>query len=177
MFAADLHDLYKHLNDSLSLPAEEVDEIATKLLEAPEDQSVNRKMRLEAIVMHSNFSRNIYDRIFWEFPNETLVAEDTNILHMLISNPNATLEDIQTLSDYAKDHGKSEWFETVVMKTIDLSEYQLNLTYNGEHIFQDETIRKNLAQTSELLHKFFNPEVTNWELLLWGRTYASPERK
>jgi hypothetical protein len=161
MFAADLHDLYKHLNDSLSLPAEEVNDIATKLLEAPEDQSVSRKMRLEAIVMHSNFSRNIYDRIFWEFPNETLVSEDTNILHMLISNPNATLEDIQTLSDYAKDHGKSEWFETVVMKTIDLSEYQLNLTYNGEYIFQDETIRKNLAQTSELLHKFFNPEPTN----------------
>lgn len=165
MFAADLHDLYKHLNDSLSLPAEEVDEIATKLLDAEEDQSVTRKMRLEAIVIHSNFSRNIYDRIFWEFPNETLVAENTNILHMLISNPNATLEDIQTLSGYAEDHGKSEWFEKVVMTTIDLSEYHLNLTYNGEHIFQDETIRKNLAQTADLLDKFLNPDHVAWNSL------------
>lgn len=158
MFAADLHDLYKHLNDSLSLPAEEVNDIATKLIEAPEDQAVTRKMRLEAILIHSNFSRNIYDRIFWEFPNETLVAENTNILHMLISNPNATLEDIQTLSGYAEDNGKSEWFEKVVMTTIDLCEYHLNLTYNGEYIFQDETIRKNLAKTAEMLHDFFNPD-------------------
>lgn len=160
MPADTLHDLYKKLNDSLSLPAEEVNDIATTLLDAPEDQFVTRKMRLEVIVMHNNFSRNIYDRIFWEFPNETLVAENTNILHMLISNPNATLEDIQTLSDYAEKHGKSEWFETVVMKTIDLSEYHLNLTYNGEHIFQDATIRKNLIKTSNLLDKFLNPDHT-----------------
>lgn len=165
MSATNLHELHTTLNDSLSLPAEEVNEIAAKLLDAPEDQFITTKMRLEAILTHDNFSRNIYDRIFWEYDKEVLVSEDTNILHLLISNPNATLEDIQTLSEYAEERDASEWFETVVMKTIDYCEYQLNLTYNGEHIFQDETIRKNLTKTAELLDRFFNPEHTAWNRL------------
>lgn len=166
MSSDTLHDLYKTLKDSLYLPEGEVNDIATKLLEADEDQFVTRKMRLEAIAVHSNFSRDIYNRILWEFDKETLVSEKTNILHLMISNPHTTLEDIQTLSEYAKDTGKEEWFENVVMKTLDLSEYHLNLKYNGEHIFQDEKVRANLTKTSNLLDEFLNSDHAAWEVAL-----------
>jgi hypothetical protein len=160
MFADDLHDLYKKLNDEISLPAEEVDEIATKLLDAPEDQFVTRKMRLQAIVIHSNFSRAIFDRIFHEFSAETLTSENTNIIHMLITNENATLKTLQTLRRYAANSGTTTWFDTVLQKTAELSDYHLNLSYNGEYIFQDEKVRENLTRTLQLLKTFHAAEAT-----------------
>lgn len=154
----DLHDLYKELVDSLHLPSDEVSNIAATLLDAPEDQFVTRKMRLQAIVTHDNFSREIYDRLFNEFSPETLTEENTTVTHMLIANENATLADIALLSKYAKQSGTGEWFQQVITKTVELSDYHLNLTYNGEYIFQDEKVRTNLTRTLNLLTEFQETE-------------------
>jgi hypothetical protein len=156
MFAEDLHTIYKNLNDSLILPAEEVNESAVKLVDAPEDDFITKKMRLEVIVMHPNYSRETYELLLRSFEAETLTSEDTNVLHMLLSNRNATLEDVKTLHEFADNSGNVEWFHTVVRKTIDLNEYQLNLSYNGESVFHNEELRNTLTQTIELLQKFQN---------------------
>jgi hypothetical protein len=154
MFDAELHDLYTKLNDTLALPTEEVNEMATRLLDAPEDQSLTREKRLKAIAAHPNASREILDRLLNQFSPETLTSEDSSLLHLLVSNENATLEDLKKLSEYATQSGKTEWLGTVLETTVKLNEYQLGLSYNGVSVVQDRTLREQLIKTISLLKGF-----------------------
>lgn len=150
----NLFDLYTKLSEALTLPANEVNEIATQLLDAPEDQFVNRNMRLQAILLHQNISRKIYDRLLNEFTPQALTAENSNVLHLLISSPNATLGDIFKLKEFAKQAGNDEWFDRITKKTLELSAYHLTLSYNGELMFQEEKVRENLTHTKNTLESF-----------------------
>lgn len=154
MSADKLLDTYNSLTESLSLPADEVNKSAKLLAEAPESGFITKKMRLEAIVAHPNYSRETYEMLLRFFEPETLTALDTNIIHMLISYENVKLEDVKTLHTYAETSGNAEWFSRVVMKTIELNEYQLGLTYNGASVFHDRDLRERLIYTIALLKEF-----------------------
>lgn len=161
MFDDKLHGLYTKLNDTLALPTEEVDEIAARLLDAPEDRALPREKRLKAIAAHTNASRKILDRVLNEFSPETLTSENNSILHLLISNENATLEDLKKLSKYAEQSGTTAWLTTVLDTTVKLNEYQLNLSYNGEFMFQDKVVRENLSRTVELIKEMQTPATNS----------------
>lgn len=150
----ELHDLYTKLSDTLALPTEEVNAIATSLLDAPEDQFVNRNMRLQAILCHQNLSRENYDRLLNEFTPKTLTAENSNVLHLLISYPQVTLGDIYRLKGYAEASGNEDWFDRITQKTLELSAYHLTLSYNGEYIFNDGKVRETLTHTQKTLEQY-----------------------
>ena len=150
----DLHELYTKLNDSLNLSQDEINAIATELLDAPEDQFVTRNMRLQAVILHTNMSRDIFDRLLHEFSPETLTAENSNVLHLLITNENTTIGDLTTIRQFAEQSGTTDWFDSTIANTIEVSDYQLNLTYNGEHLFSDEKVRNNLTRTVELMAEY-----------------------
>lgn len=154
MSADNLRESYTELNNSLFLPTEVVDKNAKLLIEAPENVSLTKKMRLESIAAHPNYSREIYELILSSFGPELLTSDDINILHLLISNKNATREDITTLQTYAVTSGNAEWFSSVVMKTIELNEYQLGLSYNGVSVFHDRDLREQMLRTIALLKEF-----------------------
>lgn len=155
MSAEDLHRLYKNLNESFTeLPADEVNESAKQLLTAPENKFLTKQTRLEAIVRHSNYSREVYDLLLSSYEPGVLTSKGTNVLHMLLTNPNTTLADVKTLHDYAEQTENIEWFNNVVEVTINLNEYQLKLTYNGASLVQERTLREQLIRTIMLLQGF-----------------------
>lgn len=154
MTSNELRDLYATLNDSITLPEEEVNAIAEQLLDAPENNLTSRSKRLQAILLHSNLSETLYNRAYADFTPEELTSDESNIIHLLISHKHATSQHVTILKKYAEQCGRTSWFNTTVKTTHDLSAYQLNLSYNGEYMYQDSDIRSGLSHTSQILEEF-----------------------
>lgn len=145
--------LCDELIENPALAPTRVDEIAEKLLDAPESSYLPKVERANAILLHPEFSRAVYDRLLDEIPYPTL-SKFSNTLHLVLINDNTTLADIEALKAKSDEHDETEWFNESVTSSIAWSEYQLHLAYNGTLMVQDGEDRRRLMRSLGLLKSY-----------------------
>lgn len=148
----DLNQIFNEIKDTPHLEPKKVEQLALELLAAPTEH-ITTSMIVNAVLLHPNISRSLYD-LMLDKVDETAFSGENNTLYLLFNNNNTTLDDVQRLRNFAEKQDATEWFEKVVSITIDYNKYHLALSYNGELMVQDAAERSQLSHSVDVLESY-----------------------